>query len=50
LLAGELLATLAEARWLLERWHLEENHRRPHSALGCATPAAYAVGMESAGV
>jgi transposase InsO family protein len=50
LLAGELLPTLAEARWLLERWQLDYNHRRPHSALGYTAPAAYASGLESVGV
>lgn len=50
LLAGELLPTLAEARWLLERWQLDYNHRRPHSALGYTTPAAYAAGLESVGL
>lgn len=46
-LARELLPTLAEARWLLERWRLDYIHLRPHSALGYA---AYAVGLESVGV
>jgi len=50
LLAGELLPTLAEARWLLERWQLDYNHRRPHSALGYQAPAAFAAGLESVGV
>jgi len=49
-LRDELLPTLAEARWLLERWQLDYNHRRPHSALGYLVPAAFAAGLECVGV
>lgn len=42
LLNRELLETLTEAKMLIEDHRLEYNHRRPHSALGYRTPAAYA--------
>ena len=34
LLNGELFLGLADARWVIDRWRLDYNHRRPHSALG----------------
>ncbi|MFO0895462.1 MAG: integrase core domain-containing protein [Phycisphaerales bacterium] len=42
LLSSELLETLAETRYLVDRWRLHYNHRRPQRALGKLTPAAYA--------
>jgi transposase InsO family protein len=42
LLNRELFETLREAKVLIEDYRLEYNHRRPHSALGYRTPAAYA--------
>jgi len=43
LLNGELFLSLAEARWVIGRWRLACNHRKPHSSLDYQTPAAYAV-------
>ena len=40
----ELFSCLAEAQVLIEDWRQDYNHRRPHSALGMMTPAAFAVG------
>ncbi len=42
LLNRELLLSLAEARWVIDRWRLDYNHHRPHSALEYQTPAAFA--------
>jgi len=42
LLNRELFLGLDEARYVLDEWRLEYNHRRPHSGIGWRTPAAYA--------
>ena len=42
LLDRELFLSLAEVRWVVDRWRLDYNHRRPHSALEYQTPAAFA--------
>jgi putative transposase len=42
LLSSETFETLAEAKYLIDRWRLHYNHRRPQRALGKVTPAAYA--------
>ena len=42
LLNGELFLGLEDARWVIDRWRLDYNHRRRHSALGYQTPAAFA--------
>jgi len=34
----EVFQTLAEARVVIERWRLDYNHIRPHSALGGLSP------------
>jgi putative transposase len=44
LLNRELFLSLEEARWVIDRWRLDYNHHRPHSALEYQTPAAYAAG------
>ena len=38
LLNRELFLSLEEARWLIDRWRADYNHRRPHSALDYRTP------------
>ncbi|QYU66618.1 hypothetical protein J4558_16770 [Leptolyngbya sp. 15MV] len=38
---GWSIGTLAEARYLADRWRLHNNHRCPQRALGTQTPAAY---------
>jgi putative transposase len=42
LLDRELFLSLADARWVVDRWRLDYNHHRPHSALEYQTPAAFA--------
>ena len=42
LLNRELFLSLPEARYVLDEWRLEYNHRRPHSGLSWETPAAVA--------
>jgi len=42
LLNRELFLSVPEARFVLDEWRLEYNHRRPHSGLHWQTPAAYA--------
>ncbi len=42
LLNRELFLSVPEARFVLDEWRLEYNHRRPHSGLKWQTPAAYA--------
>ena len=44
LLNRELFLSLAEARWVIDRWRIDYNHHRPHSGLDYCTPAAFAAG------
>ncbi len=48
-LSGELFCSLAEARYVVDRWRLDYNHHRPHSRLGWMTPAAYAASCPALG-
>ena len=48
LLNGELFLSLTEARYVIDEWRLDYNHRRPHSSLSWQTPAAYAAGLRQA--
>jgi transposase InsO family protein len=48
-LDGELLLSLAEATYVVDRWRLDYNHHRPHSALDWMTPAAFAAACAAAG-
>jgi transposase InsO family protein len=41
-LDGELFLSLAEARYVVDRWRMDYNHHRPHSMLNWMTPAAFA--------
>jgi len=41
-LNGELFLSLAEARYIVDRWRLDYNHHRPHSRLNWMTPAVFA--------
>jgi putative transposase len=47
LLNCELFLSLPEARYVLDAWRLEYNHRRPHSGIGWRTPAAFAATLEA---
>jgi putative transposase len=40
-LNGELFLSLAEGRYVVDRWRLDYNHHRPHSMLDWMTPAAF---------
>jgi len=40
----ELFWSIEDARAKLEKWRLDDNLRRPHSALGNLPPAAFAQG------
>lgn len=42
LLDRELFLCLDEARFVLDEWRMDYNHRRPHSGIDWQTPAAYA--------
>ena len=46
-LNGELFLSLAEARYVVDRWRMDYNHHRPHSRLGWMMPAAYASGCKT---
>jgi putative transposase len=46
LLQRELFLSLSEARYVLDAWRLEYNHRRPHSGIDWRTPAAFAATLE----
>ena len=47
LLDRELFLGLEDARWVIDRWRMDYNHHRPHSALDYQTPAAYAASCSS---
>ena len=42
LLNREIFTSLEDARWVVDRWRLDYNHRRPHSSLGYQTPSEFA--------
>ncbi len=41
LLDGEILLTLAETKYIVDRWRMDYYHYRPHSTLAYMTPAAF---------
>ena len=45
LLNRELFLSVPEARYVLDEWREEYNHRRPHSGLSWRTPGAYAASL-----
>ncbi|MEL6363196.1 MAG: integrase core domain-containing protein, partial [Pseudomonadota bacterium] len=49
LLNETLFRSLDHAREAVARWVADFNHRRPHSALGYATPAAFAAQITATG-
>ena len=42
LLNRELFLSVPEARYVIDEWRRDYNHRRPHGSLNWQTPAAYA--------
>ena len=42
LLNGEILLSLTEAKYVVDRWRMDYNHYRPHSSLSYMIPAAFA--------
>jgi transposase InsO family protein len=42
LLNGEMFLSIAEARWVIDRWRLDYNHHRLDRILDYQTPAAFA--------
>ncbi len=42
LLDGEIFLTLAETKYIVDRWRIDYNHYRPHSSLAYMTLAAFA--------
>ncbi|MAT72520.1 MAG: hypothetical protein CMJ58_23710 [Planctomycetaceae bacterium] len=42
LLDRELFLGSEDARWVVDRWRLDDNHHRPHSSLDDQTPAEFA--------
>jgi putative transposase len=47
LLNRELFLSREEARWVIDHWRLDYNHRRVHSSLNYLTRAAYAARCSS---
>ena len=41
-LNGKLFPSLAEARYVVDRWRIDYNHQRPHSTFGWMAPAPLA--------
>lgn len=41
LLDGEIFLTLAETKYVVDRWRMDYNHYRPHSSLSYMTPAQF---------
>jgi transposase InsO family protein len=48
LLSSETFETLAEAKYLVDRWRLHYDHRSPQRALGKVTPTTYAANCAAA--
>ena len=44
LLNREIFLSLDEVRWVMDRWRLDYNHHRIHTALGYQIPSTYADG------
>jgi len=46
-LNGELFLSRVEAKYVVDRWRLDYNHRRPHSMLSWLTPSQFAATCRS---